>query len=70
MAVIALDERRAARTARDNATCSCGSQWFTLVRVDRDGAETSGAISMTREGEIFGYAGIPRCMECGNDYKP
>ncbi len=46
-----------------NATCpECGSERWTPTR-DKLGTES--AFVLTHEGDISGYAGTVRCVECG-----
>lgn len=61
MNVIDLDARRKAaeEPAYDGAVCPCGEAWF-----DVDG------VCISKEGEIVGYAGQPRCRACGKAYSP
>lgn len=56
MNVIDLDARRneAREPAYDGAACPCGGAWF-----DVDG------VCISKEGQVTGYAGKPRCKTCG-----
>lgn len=67
MSAINLDEREveAVQPAYDGATCTCGETWFVLVG---DSTAINGAVCMTREGVVTGYAGRPHCMSCGHPY--
>jgi hypothetical protein len=67
MNAIDLDERRdeAAQPAYDGAVCTCGETWFVL---DGDNTAPNGAVCMTKDGIVTGYAGRPRCMSCGHRY--
>ena len=69
MSVIQFPTRRPAAPS-DELICECGGMWFQPVRVQPDGAVRPGAVLLTVSGEIHGYAGVMRCMDCGNDYKP
>lgn len=64
MTVIAFPDRRTSGSAHGMA-CRCGSQWFDLVRVDARGEEVPGSVLLDRDGRVVGYAGAPRCHECG-----
>lgn len=64
--VVDLDERRAAAAGPGYAECTCGSGWFELRRPDGEPA----AFSLSPEGSVTGYAGIPHCVECGRAYAP
>ncbi|MET9445451.1 hypothetical protein [Streptomyces sp. NPDC006610] len=67
MNAIDLDERgfEAVQPAHDGATCTCGEAWFVL---DGDNMAPNGAVCMTKDGVVTGYAGRPRCMSCGRVY--
>lgn len=66
MSLISLDERRAAAAAKRDASCSeCGGMWFELVRIQPDGTERPGQVTVTMDGDIYGYAGELRCADCG-----
>jgi hypothetical protein len=68
MDVIDLNERRrAAQEAElpETATCPCGEAWFEL----RGGPTENGAVCMTPDGSITGYAGYPHCVSCGKPYQ-
>lgn len=47
--------------------CECGNAYFELVRVDADGNERPGAVTLNPNGTAAGYAGTPRCTSCGRD---
>jgi hypothetical protein len=60
-----LDDHRQV-PADDNHRCSCGSAWFTLDgraagALNRPG----GAVTLSADGSVTGYAGVPVCAECG-----
>jgi hypothetical protein len=59
MNVINLDDHRGKppEPAYDGAHCSCGEAWFEV-----DG------VCITKDGEVTGYAGKPRCKSCGKSY--
>ena len=63
MDVIDLNEKRREREAPqpEHAACGCGEAWFEL----RGGPTGNGAVCMTRDGCITGYAGTPCCVSCG-----
>jgi len=68
MDIIDLTERRrAAEEAQLPATavCPCGEAWFEL----RGGPTGNGAVCMTPEGTVTGYAGVPTCVGCGRSYQ-
>lgn len=66
MDVIDLDQRRreAEEPRPEYATCPCGEAWFEL----RGGPTQNGAVCMTPEGVITGYAGTPYCIDCKTKY--
>lgn len=68
MTLIQFPEQRA--TAPNEAVCSCGGMWFRPVRVAPDGTELDGALLLNRNGTVQSYAGVMRCTDCGDDYKP
>lgn len=43
-------------TGYDGRLCPCGSAWFTVR-----------AVCLTKEGTVTGYAGMPVCLECGQE---
>lgn len=51
-------------------TCECGSAWFELCSIDRDGTKHAGAVSMDETGRITGYSGTPHCIDCGREKLP
>ncbi|QIY66250.1 hypothetical protein HEP85_37730 [Streptomyces sp. RPA4-2] len=63
MTIINLDKARHEREQppAQHAACECGETWFEL----RGGPTGSGAVCMTRDGCITGYAGAPCCVGCG-----
>jgi hypothetical protein len=71
MSIVNLAERRRAATpSADDGTCACGGRWFRPVIEDAAGGERPGAVVLDADGQVCGYAGTMRCIECGNDFKP
>lgn len=70
MTVLMLPTARRTAAPGGNATCPCGSQWFNIVRIDDRGREVNGSVVLDHKGGVTGYAGIPRCAECGRDAQP
>jgi len=55
MAVVHMEQWvRENKTGTQNLECPCGSQWF---EVD--------AVVLDKSLSIGGFAGIPRCHQCG-----
>ena len=69
MTVVDMAAWRAA-SATDEAVCKCGGMWFRPVRVRPDGSELEGAMLLRADGTVQNYAGVMRCLDCGDDYKP
>ncbi len=63
MDIIDLSEKRREREGPqpEYAACRCGEAWFEL----RGGPTGSGAVCMTTDGVVTGYAGTPCCVGCG-----
>ena len=59
MTVTDLEERRraAAEPKYDGLVCICGEAWFTLG--------PDGAVVLSTDGAVTGYAGVPHCLSCG-----
>lgn len=72
MSIVNLDQRRraAAQGSRADGACGCGGRWFRPVIEDAAGGERPGAVVLAADGQVCGYAGVMRCIECGNDFKP
>ncbi len=56
--------------AQDFARCPCGSTWYEIAPcVGAGGAEIGiGAVSLSVDGEIVAYSGVPACIECGEPW--
>lgn len=65
-------DRRATAHVEQTAhlTCPCGSTWFELCSVGRDGQKIQGAVVLTATGNVSGYTGTPHCLECGRENIP
>lgn len=50
--------------------CGCGSSWFELCTIDRDGSKHHGAVVLNEQGSVTGYSGTPHCLECGREKLP
>lgn len=61
--VVDLASRRA--SAPTVALCRCGSGWWTLRGTADVPGLDHGALAVTTEGRVTGYAGELRCLECG-----
>lgn len=63
MDIIDLSEKRREREEppADHAACECGEAWFEL----RGGPTGNGAVCMTPDGCVTGWAGTPCCVSCG-----
>lgn len=61
------DRRRVPPVGTDPLRCRhCGSEWFRLQgRPNDPEAAEHGAVTMTVDGRIVGYSGVPVCLECG-----
>lgn len=68
MDIVDLNEKRREREEPqpENAACTCGEAWFEL----RGGPTGNGAVCMTPDGCVTGYAGTPYCVGCGEPYTP
>lgn len=68
MDIIDLDQKRRDREEPqpDHAACVCGEAWFEL----RGSPTGNGAVCMTPDGAVTGYAGTPCCIGCGVPYSP
>lgn len=43
----------------------CDGQWFRLIARDNDPPEARhGAITLTQDGTVTGYSGVPVCLTC------
>jgi len=70
MSVVNLaDRRRSSAPRADDGVCECGGRWFRPVIEDVRG-ERPGAVVIDSNGDVCGYAGVMRCVECGHDFKP
>jgi hypothetical protein len=65
--VVSLDDHRPKSAITESLRCRrCGGEWFRL-----DGTHSGpdvpdgGAVTMTHDGAITGYAGMPVCLGCG-----
>jgi hypothetical protein len=68
MNVIDLNERRRqAGEGEPVAVCPCGEAWFVLRGTS---SAPDGAVCMTADGVVTGYAGRPHCLSCGRPYVP
>lgn len=66
--MVDLEQRRAARDGHHGRVCACGSEWFRLGRRDSDPPGFQhGAITVGLDNRITGYAGVPCCIECGEE---
>lgn len=69
MSVLQFPAPRAAQ-ADGYMTCDCGSAWFEIYSIDREGTKHPGAVSMDETGRITGYSGTPHCIDCGREKLP
>ena len=68
--VVSLADHRAPEfEGEPPVICACGSWWFEL-RSNHERCPEHGAISLTRDGSISGYAGTPHCISCGEPWVP
>ncbi|MCK5891723.1 hypothetical protein [Aeromicrobium sp.] len=58
MTVVDMTQWASERSGDEHIECPCGSVWFELV---------DGAVTMSVDESIVGYAGALRCKECGLD---
>jgi len=65
MTLIAFPAERMQRQS-DELACECGSTWFRLERTSPHGDVVAGAVNITRDGRIVGYAGDLVCNDCDN----
>jgi hypothetical protein len=45
--------------------CPCGSQWFELRGATDQSMAPRGAVTLTHDGQVTGFSGVPHCLECG-----
>lgn len=68
------DRRRRRRTTRphddgDLALCPCGSGWFEVKGGMGKDQPAQGAVCVSSNGAITGYAGQLHCTECGGRWQ-
>lgn len=69
--ILSLDEARARTHSDGPARCACGSEWFLLRGRPTDPeVAAAGAVTLSAEGRVTGYAGAPVCADCGEPWAP
>lgn len=67
--VLDLAAYRSARSGEAAARCACGAEWFVLRgRTSDPEAIAHGAVTISADGSVTGYAGSLVCAECGTEY--